>query len=208
MASVTTAPVDQDHGLLDRLVQGDPEALDTLVERHAARLYRLARGITRSAAEAEAVVHEVLAALVDPSAAARSAVSLRTWLDGATARAALGRDAHRPAGGAALDGWLPTFLADGHREGERARVTADWSARPDPELLAGRVLDTLHDTLDGCTAVDRAILLLTDLEAYSAGEVGAMVGVQPAAVRARLHHLRMALRERITRTLAPPAPLR
>lgn len=206
---MTTAPVDPEHGLLDGLARGDAAALETVIEHHATRLYRLAHGITRSAADAEAVAQDVLATLAEPRAHSGRAVPLRAWLDGATTRAALARIAARarPASAAALERWLPTFLADGHREGERAFVTADWSMQPDARLAADGVLDTVHDLLDSVTGVDRAILLLTDLEGHGAGEVGAMVGLHPEAVRARVHHLRMALREQVTRTLLPPAPL-
>lgn len=207
---MTTASVDPEHGLLDGLARGDSAALETVIERHAARLYRLAHGITRSAADAEAVVQEVFASLAEPHVHSGRAVPLRTWLDGATTRAALARAAAHasPAWAAALDRWLPAFLADGHREGERAFVTADWSTQPDARLVADGALDIVHDLLDSVTGVDRAILLLTDLEGRGAGEVGAMVGIHPEAVRARVHHLRMALREHVTRMLLPPTPLR
>lgn len=203
---MTTAAAVREQALLDRLGQGDPDALDVVVQCHAARLYRLAHGITRSAGDAEAIVREVCAALLERRDRLQPEVSLRTWLDRAATRAALGRRlSHAAADGAAVDPWLPTFLPDGHREGPRAVVAADWSTLPDHALLEGGALGTVRDTLDRLSPLDRAILVLADLEGLPVDEIGDAVGIDTATVRARLHRLRMALRERITHALVPSA---
>ena len=53
-----------EHEIIARLRSGDPTAIEALMERFAPRLYRLARGITRNAADAEEVVQDVFATIV------------------------------------------------------------------------------------------------------------------------------------------------
>ncbi len=45
--------------LVERVRTGDAAALETLMDRYASRVYRLAHGITRNQADAEEVVQDV-----------------------------------------------------------------------------------------------------------------------------------------------------
>ena len=201
-----TTAADGERALGGRGARDDRETLDAVVDQHAPRLYRLVPGITRSAYDAEAVVGEVLVALVGGRDAVDPAVPLRSWLARTATRAALGRGDPEPAALATPGSWLPTYLPDGHRAGNQVFVTADWSGLPEGRLLDGGGREIVDDTLGALTARDRAILLLADVEGLPPEEIGAAVGAHPAAVRDRLHHVHMVLRERLTHALVPPRP--
>jgi RNA polymerase sigma-70 factor (ECF subfamily) len=100
-----------------------------------------------------------------------------------------------------LDELLPRFTDDGHREGDRSMLIADWSATPERELLYGEARDTLERALDALPAHYRAVLVLRDVEELSNEEVAAMIDETVATVKSRLHRARMALREELTRRL-------
>jgi hypothetical protein len=54
---------DSEGALVERLRGGDPAALEALMSRFSARVYRLAYGITRSDADAEEIVLDVFLSL-------------------------------------------------------------------------------------------------------------------------------------------------
>lgn len=195
-----TTTIADEAALLDRLRDGDAQALATVVDRLAPALYGLTHGITGSPADAEGIVQDVLAALARRPAALEPGLSLRTWAFRAAVRAALAGPGARDE--TPLDRWLPRFLPDGHREGPRAFVTADWSGRSDARLARDGASAVVRDTVDTLAGPDRAILILADVERLPTDEIAAVLDLPIPVVRARRHALHMALRERITRAVA------
>ena len=194
--------MDTEAALLDGLRGGDDTALERLMERHAARVYRVALGITRSAPDAEEVVQDVFASLVRAIDTFEGRSALATWLYRVAANAALAkRRGKRAQVEVLLEDCLPTFREDGHREGDRAFLLADWSANPEEELLAGEGRQVLERALDRLPAHFRAVLVLRDVEDLSNEEVARLLGESVSSVKSRLHRARMALREQLTRAL-------
>ena len=192
----------EDQLLLARAAAGDAGALETLMGRHAARVYRVAYGISRNAADAEEIVQDVFLQMVLKGAAFEGRAALGTWLYRVTTNTALNkRRGRRREIETPLDDVLPTFTADGHRVGERAYLVADWSATPDRELLSGEWRRILEEAIDHLPEHYRAVLVLKDVEELSSEEVAEAVGDTVAAVKTRLHRARMAVREHVTRRL-------
>jgi RNA polymerase sigma-70 factor, ECF subfamily len=197
---------DSEATLLDGLRRGDVTALERLMERHAARVYRVALGITRSAPDAEEVVQDVFTSLVRTIGSFEGRSALATWLYRVAANAALARRRGKRAQvEVSLEDCLPTFREDGHREGDRAFLLADWSANPEEELLAGESRRVLERALDGLPAHFRAVLVLRDVEDLSNEEVARALGESVSSVKSRLHRARMALREQLACALRPGA---
>src|SRR5207244_13320578 len=61
-----------------------------------------------------------------------------------------------------LDDVLPTWEADGHRAGPRAFLVANWSERPDAELLSGETRQILEAAIDRLPEHYRAVLILRE----------------------------------------------
>ena len=146
-------------------------------------------------------------------------VTLFRKIDSFEGRAALGTWLYRVASNSALirrrgkrvelevklEDYLPTFKADGHREGDRALLLADWSQTPEEELLSGEAREIMDEGLALLPEHYRAVLVLRDVEELPNEEVAEILGESVSTVKSRLHRARMALREVLTRRLASPS---
>lgn len=188
--------------LVDRLRGGDATALEGLMREYASRVYRLAFGITRNQGDAEEVVQDVFLTLATKSAMFEGRSAVGSWIYRITTNAALNkRRGKRHEVETSLEEHLPAFMADGHREGDRSFLLADWSQNPERELLAGEARQTLERALDALPERYRAVLTLRDVEELSNEEVAELIGESVGSVKSRLHRARMALREELTRSL-------
>jgi RNA polymerase sigma-70 factor (ECF subfamily) len=190
--------------LIERLRARDTSALETLMDRHTGRLYRLAYGITRNDADAEEVVQDVFLTLFRKIDGFEGRAALGSWLYRVTANAALiKRRGKRAELEVSLEEQLPTYRADGHREGDRSFVLADWSETPEETLLSGEARKTLERALDRLPHHYRAVMVLRDVEGLENDQVAEILGESVPTVKSRLHRARIALREELTRALAP-----
>lgn len=188
--------------LIERLRQGDTQALEALMARYSGRVYRLAFGITRNDADAEEIVQDVFLTLFRKIDTFEERSALGTWIYRVTANAALiKRRGKRVELEVLLEDYLPRFLEDGHREGDRAFLCADWSRRPDEVAQGVETRAILTQALERLPDTYRAVVLLRDLEGLSNEEAAEVLGETVASVKSRLHRARMALREQLTRAL-------
>jgi len=189
-------------GLIERLRQGDTQALEALMTRYSGRVYRLAFGITRNEADAEEIVQDVFLTLFRKIDTFEERSVLGTWIYRVTANASLiKRRGKRVELEVHLEDYLPRFLEDGHREGDRDFLCADWSQKPDEVAQAVETRAVLTQALERLPDTYRAVVLLRDLEGLSNEEVAEVLGESVASVKSRLHRARMALREQLTRAL-------
>jgi RNA polymerase sigma-70 factor (ECF subfamily) len=204
MSERSGASVDTEVILIERLRAQDPSVLEILMERYSPRIYRVAFGITRSHGDAEEVVQDVFVTLFRKIDSFEGRAALGTWLYRVAANAALiKRRGKRAEVEVHLEDYLPTFKADGHREGDRALLLADWSVTPERELFSGEAREIFEEGLALLPDHYRAILVLRDVEELSNEEVADALGESVASVKSRLHRARMALREVLTRRLGP-----
>ncbi|HXJ82453.1 MAG TPA: sigma-70 family RNA polymerase sigma factor [Candidatus Methylomirabilis sp.] len=189
--------------LIDRVRAHDTAALEALMARHSARVYRVAFGITRNHPEAEEVVQDVFLTLFRKVDMFEGRAALGTWLYRVAANAALiKRRGKRFELETSLEDCLPTFRSDGHREGDRAMLIADWSGTPESELLSGEAREILDQALERLPEHYRVLLVFRDVEELSNEEVAKILGESVSSIKSRLHRARMALREVLTRRLA------
>lgn len=190
--------------LVERLREGDASALEALMERYASRVFRVARGIARTDADAEEVVQDVFLALARKIESFEGRAQLSTWIYRvATNAALLKRRGKRVQLEVSLEEHLPTFKEDGHRDGPRNYLLADWSRTPEAELLDGEARTVLARAIDQLSDTYRAVLILRDVEELSNEETARILGESVGSIKSRLHRARMALREQLTRHLAP-----
>jgi RNA polymerase sigma-70 factor, ECF subfamily len=188
--------------LIERLRGGDATALERVMEQFAPRAYRLAYGITRNEADAEEVVQDVFLSLFRKIDGFEGRAALGTWIYRISVNAALiKRRGKRAELEVFLEDHLPTFREDGHREGDRAMLLADWSETPEEELLSNETRRAVRRMIASLPDRYRVVLLLRDLEGLSNEETAEILGDSVASVKSRLHRARMALREQVTRSL-------
>ena len=187
--------------LVERLRGGDKSALESLMNCFAARVYRLAFGITQNEADAEEVVQDVFLSLFRKIDGFEGRAALSTWIYRITVNAALiKRRGKRVELEVLLEDHLPMFREDGHREGDRALLLADWSQTPEEELLSNESRRAVRRMIAGLPDHYRVVLLLRDLEELSNEETAEILNDSVASVKSRLHRARMALREQVTRS--------
>jgi RNA polymerase sigma-70 factor (ECF subfamily) len=189
--------------LIDRLRGGDAVALEEVMEQFAPRVHRLAYGITRNEADAEEVVQDVFLRLFRKIDAFEGRSALGTWIYRIAVNTALiKRRGKRATLEVLLEDHLPTFKEDGHREGDRTMLLADWSDTPEEELLSSETREAVRRMIAALPDHYRVVLLLRDMEELSNEETAEILEDSVASVKSRLHRARMALREQVTRSLA------
>lgn len=165
--------------------EGRAEALDQITRCYSERLLEAGRRHCRTGTEAEDAVQDALVTAAQHLTQLRDDTKLEGWLIKVVASACrrLGRGLKNDAGL--------------HQNAEPAG-----SSEQDPEAeLARRELGQLLEReLLALPARDRSILLLAELEDFSAAEIGTELGMSEGAVRTQLSRLRnrmaLALREK------------
>lgn len=178
--------------LVELVKAGDGSALDDITRCYRARLLAAGKRHCRTSSEAEDAVQDALLFAATEPGAFRGDGSLEGYLTRVVARACrrLSRGLKNDVGSHDSDVELPT--AERSPESRAA------------EQQLGAALDEL---LLALSATDRAVLLLAELEDYTANEIGAELGLSPGAVRTRLTRLRQRLRRDLARFLdGAPAP--
>jgi RNA polymerase sigma-70 factor (ECF subfamily) len=190
MAVSTSDPSDE--VLAARAAAGDDQAFETLVRRYQARVFRLAGRLT-SETEAPDVLQDAFLQVHRHLPSFRGDSRFSTWLYRIATNAGLMHRrarARRPA--EPLDAFLPTFDAAGAHCGTPAQLRVVSEA---DELIDRRVLaDKARAGLARLPELYREAFVLRDLEEMSTADVAEVLGIEPAAVRQRVHRARLMLR--------------
>jgi RNA polymerase sigma-70 factor (ECF subfamily) len=200
---VTEAEPSDEH-LLAAARAGDRPALETLLDRHQAQVYRFGVKICRDPEDAKDVLQDTLLAMARGVRDFRGASSISTWLY-TIARSFCIKKRRRSKFAPEEERSLDTDLT------AEARYLADPGETPD-ETLAGKQVETaLEQAIAALEPMYREVLLLRDAEGLTAPEVAEVLGVTPQAVKSRLHRARLSVRERVAPLLGveldlPPAP--
>src|SRR5262249_22434401 len=158
----------------------------------------------RNPRDAEEVLQDVFLTVFRKIGSFEQRAKLGTWLYRITTNLALNKRRGLAATvEVALDDLLPIYVADGHPAGDRSFLLTDWSETPEEEFLAGEGRAALDRALALLPDGYRAVLVLRDVEGLSNEEAADALGESVSSVKSRLHRARMALREVITRSLAP-----
>jgi len=96
-----------------------------------------------------------------------------------------------------LDDYLPKFKEDGHH----LMPVVDWSQDVDKLVAGNEINQIIREALDQLSPVDRAVVVMSDLEGMSNREIGEALGLTIQAVKARLHRARLFLRGKLSASL-------
>jgi RNA polymerase sigma-70 factor (ECF subfamily) len=180
--------------LVEAARSGSSEALEALLERHEARLYRFARRLCRHREDAEDVLQESLLAAARGLGGFRGASSIGTWLY-TIARSFCIKKRRRSV-------FAPAELSLDSEAALAARGVADPRRRPDEALEASRLEAALERAIAALDRPYREVLLLRDVEGLSAAEVAEVTGLGIPAVKTRLHRARGRIREALAPLMA------
>lgn len=185
-----------DTELLDAARNGDKAALEALLERHQAQVYRFGMKMCRDPEDAQDVVQETLLAMARGVRDFRGASSISTWLY-TVARSFCIKKRRRSK-------FAPekTSLEATASDGDAIR---DPDRTPDEVVSGKQVEAALEQAIHALEPMYREVLVLRDVEGLSAPEVGEVLGITVQAVKSRLHRARVAVRDRVAPVLGIPA---
>lgn len=199
------APAASDAALLARAGAGDRGAFAQFMQRHQDAVFRVARRLTRSAADAEDVFQHAFLAVWRACAAPDSTARFRGTRDGASARAWLftivrhaAAKTHRRRTRHPDEAANRVPLDDSPAQADLVTLgaAAGWGAPETPEQLASTLQSrtAVQDAIAGLPAPDRAVIVLCDVGGLSAREACAVLNLGESALRSRLHRARLKLR--------------
>lgn len=185
----------EDRALVERVKDKDQKALEALYRRHGFRVFRQANALLGNEAEAEEIVQEVFLAVYEKVKMFRGEAAFTTWLYRVTMNATLSRLRRRKrTQEVPYEDYLPRYEPDGHHLSGRYSVV-DWSQEVEKQLANKELQRILREALDQLRPVDKAVVMLSDLEGIPDREIGQALGLSVPAVKARLHRARLFLRE-------------
>jgi RNA polymerase sigma-70 factor (ECF subfamily) len=189
----------EDRVLVERLKAKDQQALEALYRRYSSRIYRQVIALVGNEAEAEEVVQEVFLTLYEKAKTFRGDAAFSTWLYRLTLNAALTRLRQRKRSKeVSYEEYLPRYQEDGHH---LVRPVVDWSQEVEKDLARKEVQRVLQQALDLLRPVDKAVVMLSDLEGVPNREIGKTLGLSVPAVKTRLHRARLFLRGKLAVSL-------
>ncbi|HEY6562319.1 MAG TPA: sigma-70 family RNA polymerase sigma factor [Polyangiaceae bacterium] len=180
--------------LLERARVGDRQAIETLLERHQAQVYRFGMKMCRDPEDAKDVLQDTLLAMARGVRDFRGASSISTWLY-TIARSFCIKKRRRSKFAPVEERSLDTEMtAD-------ARQLTDPALSPDEALAGKEVERALEQAIRTLEPMYREVLLLRDVEGLTAPEVAEVIGVRVQTVKSRLHRARLSVRAQVAPVL-------
>jgi RNA polymerase sigma-70 factor (ECF subfamily) len=184
---------ESDEALAARAAAGDEPAFEDLVIRHQARVFRLARRLTGDDGDAQDAQQETFLQVHRGLPSFRGDARFSTWLYRIATNAALmQRRTRRRRPAESLEAYLPRFDGEGRHAATPAELQAPGRVEDvlDRQLLAEKARAGIERLPD----LYREAFVLRDLEELPTSEVAEVLGLEPAAVRQRVHRARLMLR--------------
>jgi RNA polymerase sigma-70 factor (ECF subfamily) len=168
---------------------GDRKALNDLLERHQARVFRFGMKMCGREEDAQDVLQETLLAAARNVDGFRGASSVSTWLY--TIARSFCIKSRRTSK------FAPRQLESLESEEGTAIDVADPARGPEEHVAGRQVQDALGAAIGDLEPMYREVLVLRDVEGLSASEVAEVTGISVEAVKSRLHRARVAVRDRV-----------
>jgi RNA polymerase sigma-70 factor (ECF subfamily) len=177
---------------VERLKNGDEQALEIFFKLYSANLYNVAQRILGEAADTEEVIQDVFWTAYRKAKFFKGNAQFSTWLYRLTVNAALGRiRSSKKKYLVAYEEGLPKFQKDGHH---RDRPVVDWTDTLETRVSRNEMKELLAEALNNLKPVDKAVVVLSDMDGLSDREIAATLNLTVSAVKTRLHRARLFLR--------------
>ncbi|MBI4527823.1 MAG: sigma-70 family RNA polymerase sigma factor [Deltaproteobacteria bacterium] len=182
-------------GLIERLKTGDEDALEAIFNLYSPKLYNIAYRILGNVADTQEVIQDVFWTAYRKARTFRGTAQFSTWLYRLTVNAALGKIRRSKKNKEVeYEDFLPKFQTDGHH---MVRPVVDWSNSLDESYAKQEIQELLKEALDQLRPIDKAVVVLSDLDGMPDKEIAATLGITVSAVKTRLHRARLFLRGKL-----------
>lgn len=192
--------------LVSSLRDGDEQAFEVLVGRHASGMLRVARTYVASEAAAEDVVQDTWVAVMRGLDQFEGRCSLKTWLYrilinrakssgiGARQTVQMGALAELADEGSTVAPERFRSETDPRWLGEWSTPPRSWQRDPQTQVIGAELLQHLLAAIDVLPALQRRVVMLRDVEGMSADETVRLLGLSAGNQRTLLHRGRANLR--------------
>jgi RNA polymerase sigma-70 factor (ECF subfamily) len=176
--------------LIDGLIAGQTAAIEHLCRQYQGRILAVVRPLVKDEWDAEEVAQDVLMKVCDKIDTFRGNSALWSWMYRIAVNEARMKTRKYKRHPVPIED--DTLYAIRHREED-----GDFDQRPDEHLAGKQILAQIAEFLDGCN--DKNTLVYLDLEwkGRDREEVAHKLDLTEAAVKTRLHRVRVSLREQI-----------
>jgi RNA polymerase sigma-70 factor (ECF subfamily) len=183
--------------LLERSRQGDSQALEELLERHQAQVYRFGMKMCRNPEDAQDVLQDTLLAMARGVRDFKGASSVSTWLFAIARSFCIKKRRKRKAAPSTVQSLDSDSLE---------QQPIDPRNTPDDALAAKEVERALEAAIAALEPKYREVLILRDVEGLTAPEVAEVTGLRVEAVKSRLHRARRSVRDGLAPLLGVTKP--
>jgi RNA polymerase sigma-70 factor (ECF subfamily) len=186
----TGQPVDL---LVEGFRKGTPGAFEAIVRAHQDRVYSFCARMLSDREDALDAAQEVFLSAWRNLQGFRGEAALSTWLLRIAANRCLNRIRRRKSLSERETPWPgPAGEED---EGFIFQPVGGEADRPDRLAEASELGEILAEALSRLDPASRWMVLLSDVEGFSYGEIAALSDVPVGTVKSRLHRARMAMRQ-------------
>lgn len=180
--------------LVQRAANGDDLAFESIMRRHNRLLFRTARSILKSDAEAEDALQEAYLRAWRALATFRAESKLSTWLVRIVINEALGRLRRSSAQVIPLDTAMESTDPDTQQS-----MLDDPDQRPERAAMRMQIRRLMEARIDSLPEAFRSVFMLRAVEELSVEEVSTALQLPEATVRTRYFRARGLLREGLSR---------
>ncbi|MCX5862976.1 MAG: sigma-70 family RNA polymerase sigma factor [Deltaproteobacteria bacterium] len=182
-----------DNEIIIRVLDGDYDAFETLVEKYQGRIYRHLRKMVRDQSEAQDLLQETFLSAYKGLKGFAGNSSFSTWLFKIASNAAL----------MFLRRQRPEMLQydEQIRDSEGAEfvpASPEFVSTPLDILLSAEGRRKIEEAIDGLPLIYRTVIILRDVEGFSLEEVAGIIESSVPAVKSRLHRGRHSIREALS----------
>ncbi len=177
------ASTEQEAELIDRARDGDRDAFEELVRRHADRLYAVVIRLVADDGEAQEVTQEAFLRAWRSIGRFQGRSQFFTWLYRIGINEAKRRMGRRPPA---------EFFAS--LDDDPIPEAPDWSEAPQVRLEQSDLRDVLERSIRSLPIPYRAPIILRDVEGLSTREAAEVMELTETAFKSRLHRGRLAVR--------------
>jgi RNA polymerase sigma-70 factor (ECF subfamily) len=184
--------LDDDGQLVRAACDGNAQAFDQLVQRHAGRLLRMVRNLTSSREDAEDVIQEAFASAYFKLDSFAGRASFFTWLYRIALNKAISRRRKRR-----IETAMKAQNLDDTQPSD--------SERASPEMVVEQAeqVNRLREAIARLEPDRQSVLVLRDVDGKDYSEIAEILNVPVGTVRSRLHRARCDLKQILEADASP-----
>jgi RNA polymerase sigma-70 factor (ECF subfamily) len=197
------ATTDEEHRLIERFKQDDPDAMEEIVGLYEEGLYNFGLRMCGQREDAEDIIQDTLLSAFRYLKDFREETRLKNWLYKIAANACFRKRRKKkcePDYELSLENLVPGEGAAGRYD------IPDWNEDPSMNLLRSELKSVIDEAVQTLPPIYRMVFNLRDMEGFSTEETADIMDITPQAVKTRLHRARLHLREKITERYRKDVP--